>query len=287
MPRNGHDDASAQELGILLHEFITAPTLTAKQRIVEGNRERLLSTAADSALAALLLEYDERDESVRASLELHRDLLARCRTEGIPEAFAALRREIEDEQRLDAMTAEEAQALVNTIGEFITTPSWEDARTYLREHPELLTARTEAVFQRLIETHTRRGDQEVVRRLTIHRDLLLTVREMGEEAAFGRMANPPDALDVIVENTVHVLTGRRDARAHWLERVQMAGVRAAELGDEPMRRLLEAVSQLLQGASTEEAAPDVQHAHLAAWQRIVASLDATEPPEAPDTTRTP
>lgn len=287
MPHNGQDDASARELGILLHEFITAPTLHAKQRLVEGNREQLLSTGADSALAALLLEYDERDETLRASLELHRDLLERCRSEGVPEAFAALRRELEDESRLGTMTTEEAQTLVNSIGEFITTQSWQDARAYLREHPELLTARTEAVFQRLIETHTRRGEQEVVRRLIIHRDLLLTVREVGEEAAFGRMENPPDALEVIVNNTVDVLTGRRDARDYWLERVRMARIRAAELGDEPMRRLLESISQLLQGISPEDAVPDVEHAHLAAWQRITASLDASEPPDAPGTTHTP
>ncbi|HQA68691.1 MAG TPA: hypothetical protein PK801_10230, partial [Aggregatilineales bacterium] len=125
------------ELAILLYEFITAPTFYAKQRLVEGNADLLLSNEADSALAALILEYDEH-EQMRESLNLHRRILERCRREGIREAFFEVRKQIGETRTLEDLSPDEVQALVTMIGEFITTASWDEARAYLDEHPELL-----------------------------------------------------------------------------------------------------------------------------------------------------
>lgn len=260
----------ADELAYLLHEFITAPTFYAKQRLVEGNPGLLLSSYADSALAALILEYADH-EQMRETLTLHRAILERCRRDGIREAFAQVRRELGEGRRLEDMPADEVQALVATVGEFITTTDWEEARAYLDEHPELLQPASDAVIERLIETHTRRQEVNVVRHLVVHRDLLRAVRELGAEAAFGRLADPPDTLDLLAENTIAVLTERPRERANWHQTVQMSRIRAAELGDEPTRRLLEAISRLLDGHPAAEVAPDVEGEHAAAWERIAAA----------------
>ncbi len=264
------DDALLDELARLLHEFISAPTFYRKQRLVEGN-PLLLETLADSALAGLIVEYAD-EEHVRRSLELHRALLRRCREIGIREAFAELRRTVEEMDRSAATADQAVHALVETIGEFITATSWEDSRRWLEAHPELLSAQADAVFEELIRTHTARGERNVVRQLVIHRDLLRMAREVGTQAAFERMAGPLGALDVIAENTIAVLTTRPEERARWAEAVHLSRVRAAELDDQPMLTLLRAVSRLLEGEAPAAIAPDLEGEHAACWARIVAAL---------------
>ena len=266
------DDSDIGELAYLLHEFITAPTFMAKQRLVEGNQRLLLSSEADSALAALLLEYDDHSQ-MRESLALHRTLLEKCRSLGVREAFVQARQRIGERGNLDDLTEEEVQTLVFNIGEFITTEDWSAAREYLRGHPELLSLEADGVFERLIESHARRNEHNVVRQLVVHRDLLRAARELGEDAAFGRVFDPPDALDIIADNTVTVLTTRDEERENWLRTVQMARIRAAELGDEQTRRLLEAVSRLLLGEEPASIDLDLEGEQARAWERIIAALD--------------
>lgn len=267
------DDALLDELARLLHEFISAPTFYSKQRLVEGN-PLLLETLADSALAGLIVEYAD-EERIRRSLELHRALLRRCREIGIREAFAELRRTVEEMDQSDAAPDQAVHALVDAIGEFITAASWEDSRRWLEAHPELLSAQADAVFEELIRTHTARGERNVVRQLIIHRDLLRMAREVGTEAAFERMAGPLGALDVIAENTIAVLTTRPEERARWAEAVHLSRVRAAELDDQPMLALLRAISRLLEGEAPAAIAPDLEGEHAACWTRIVSALDET------------
>jgi len=77
-----------ERLLALLRDFINAPSWAASRRIVEGAPE-LLSDEADALLARLLAQYHDDPRAVRILTE-HRDLLRRCREEGIEAAFAAL-----------------------------------------------------------------------------------------------------------------------------------------------------------------------------------------------------
>lgn len=266
------DDDRADELARLLHEFITSLTFAAKERIVERNQPLLLSNEADSALAALIFEYAD-DEQMRESLTLHRTILQQCREDGIHETFVRLRQRLGEQASIDSLSSEELQARVDMIGEFITTESWQGARRYLDAHPELLDKQTDAIFERLIESHTRREEVQVVRQLVVHRDLLRTVREMGPNAAFDRVLNPPDTLDVIAENTIAVLTSQPGERERWLETVRMSAVRAAELGSHQMADLLAAVEQLLvEDGSPAEAAAKLTDEYAGAWTRITEAV---------------
>ncbi len=264
------DDNQADLLASLLYEYISAETFYSKQRLVEGNPALLLSNEANSALAALTLQYDE-NQQVQQSLELHRALLQRCRVIGIPDAFLELRHSIEelaagqpDDTHLDA--------LIDAIGEFITTDNWGAARAWLDAHPDLLTDEADLVFGRLIETYERRAQSNVVRQLTVHRDLLRACREMGVDAAFERMANPPDTLDLIADNTIAVLTDRPDAREEWGRTVVQSRLRAAELDDQPMLDLLRVISRLLGGEPPDQIEHSLDDKYLACWERILAGI---------------
>lgn len=275
MPHHSHpddplDEQAQLELAGLLFEMITSPTFASKQRLVEGN-PLLLSGTADSALAALLLQYAD-DEDIRQSLELHRALLRRCSEIGVREAFLELRQTLDELDRPLSAAEQEVRALVNSIGEFITAPNWEESRRWLDAHPELLGAQADRVFDGLIESHTARQEHNVVRQLVIHRDLLRTCREIGVEAAFERMANPPDVFNLIAGNTIAVLTEKPGERERWAEVVGQSRVRAAELDDAPMLALLRAISRLLEGEPPDLIAPELDGEHAACWAQITAAL---------------
>ena len=68
-------------------ENLAAQTWDQKKRIVEAQHGILLTEAADQALASLL-EHSRGDADATRLLEEHRDLLARCRRDGIETAFA-------------------------------------------------------------------------------------------------------------------------------------------------------------------------------------------------------
>jgi hypothetical protein len=246
------------------------PTFHRKQRLVESN-PLLLRTEADSALAGLILEY-AGDDHVSESLLLHRSLLKRCREIGVRDAFLELRVTLGEPPLAETYEPSPTQALVDTIGEFITQDDWQAARQWLDQHPELLSKEADDAFEALIRTHTARNQPAVVRALIIHRDLLRTCREIGVDAAFERMLNPPATLDLIAENTIAVLTDREEERDNWAETVRLSRVRAAELDDQPMLDLLRAISRLLLGDPPDTIAVKLDGEHAACWQRI---LDAT------------
>jgi hypothetical protein len=266
------DDDQMDELAVLLHEFITTPTFHGKQRLVEDNPVLLLSDEADAALAGLLLAYGD-DADLSEALTFHRALLRRSRQIGVTEAFVETRRKLEQAPSGDGnLSAEQAEALVDVIGEFITADDWETSYALLSEHPELLSPEADAVFERLIQTHTAREQRNVVRQLIIHRDLLRACQDIGVEAAFARMMDPPDVLDILAENTIAVLTRQPEDRETWAEAVRQSRIRAAELGQDDMLALLKAISRLLDGLMPGDIEPPPEGPHAACWRRIVEAV---------------
>lgn len=268
-------DEDMEELAHLLHAFITEGSFARKEQLVAGHPRLLLSHEADSALAGLMLHYGD-DPDVQQALDVHRSVLRRARTLGVRAAFQELWDTVETGGPGGPLSAETAETLVEIIGEFITAEDWDAARALLDAHPALLSAEADAVFVRLIETHSARREMNVVRQLTVHRDLLRRCREVGVAAAFERMVNPPDTLDVLVENTVAVLTGRARERDAWREAVNLSRVHAAERDDAPMLALLQGIGRLLAGDPAGAVEPPPPGPHRTAWARITGALAEPE-----------
>ncbi len=266
-------ESEMDELAHVLHDFITEGGFSRKEDIVARNQRLLLSHEADSALAGLILNYGD-DEDVHQALNVHRSVLRRARAIGVRAAFQELWDTVQEGGPGDGtLSPQAAEALVEVIGEFITAEDWDAARALLDAHPELLSPEADAVFGGLLETHQARRELNVVRQLTIHRDLLRRCREIGVDAAFERMANPPDTLDMLVENTVAVLTGRAAEREAWQSAINLSRVRAAEQGDAPMLALLQAIGQLLAGTPPEDIQPP-SGPTAGAWRRILDGIEA-------------
>lgn len=265
----GVTDEELDELAILLQEYLSAETFLAKERLVEGN-DILLSSTAEAALAGLLVQYNGTPEVMR-SLEIHLELLRRARAIGVRQAFVEMRQAMWDVADEQPLPDDEALALVDAIGEFMLADDWAAKRAWLADHPDLLTPAAAAVFESLIRTHGSRNETNIVRQLMVHRDLLRACREVGVEAAFERMENPPDVLDIIADNTIAVLTDHASERKAWQTTVNQSRIRAAETDDQPMLELLRAISRLLGGEDPAAIEVALDGSHLACWQRILAS----------------
>jgi len=75
-----------QTLADIVLSFVGARTWEESKRVVQEHADALLSEQADSVLQRLLEQYAE-DTNAVGPLEDHRELLARCRREGIDAAF--------------------------------------------------------------------------------------------------------------------------------------------------------------------------------------------------------
>jgi hypothetical protein len=169
----------------------------------------------------------------------------------------------------------DVEALLQAIVEFVNTKDWEASQRVLEAHPELLSPEADAAFEGFIQAAEERNEPEIVRHLTMHRDLLRACRESGVEEAFRRVAGSPDeadVLDAIANNTIAVMTDRPDRREEWFGVVQGIQAQAEEHDFAPMVALLDAITRLLMGESPNEIAPRLEGPYAACWERIEEAL---------------
>ena len=149
--------------------FVSADNWQESKHIVMGLQDVLLTDEADYVFAMLLAQHGDDANAVRL-LEDHRQLLRRCRKEGIEAAFA-------DRLR----PASSAQELTDKLLSFVQAETWGESKAYLAEHPELLTGEALAVLARLIEGQESEEARRILRR---HQALLAEVRQKGLDEAF-------------------------------------------------------------------------------------------------------
>jgi hypothetical protein len=175
-----------------------------------------------------------------------------------------------DEARFDAAWAEETatelpawlqhldidRSLVELLGEWLQTPSWEDSQDFLEKHADaLLSSGSEAALERIIDSRPGRVE------LTHHLAILLEARAGGVEATYAHLAE-----SIAVEH-------RARALHEWLQ---------AESRDE-LLRLLTGEEELLNPAAERDllrlALRDP--AHSAVYVRIaLLTLARIDDPEA-------
>jgi CHAT domain-containing protein/tetratricopeptide (TPR) repeat protein len=116
----------------IMVSFINAPTWTETKRLVEAQRQTLLSVFADQFIAHLLTQYPPGTPQ-HPRLQEHRELLARCRREGIEAAFA---------DRVPPPVP--ASVTPELVERWLAISSRPERDAFLAQHPEL-----DPVLQRL------------------------------------------------------------------------------------------------------------------------------------------
>lgn len=160
-----------EELESTLQAFIRAGSGDQAKRIVERHPE-LLNDEVDH-LMGKLIELQRSDRSVR-TLAHNRDLLRRCRAEGI-EAIL-------EYSPLDP-SFYGMEMLPHTLTEFFGARSLEELKELAEQHPELLIEEADQVLGQLIGLQT---DHRVTNILTEQRELLRRCRLDGVVGAFAR-----------------------------------------------------------------------------------------------------
>jgi hypothetical protein len=221
-------DVSLTEISQALLEALDAFTSAASWRqakhVVEMHPE-LLSEKVDALLHALIKR--QKDRRIVRALRAHREMLARCRAEGIEAAFADyVADEAQDwlvapdpdrasdadtydvltsliaehpevlpvlRHRLREVLDPQEMALINAIEAFLTADTWHQAKQRVRAHPELLTLDADIWLMQYGAFIEARGDVEVAGLLADRRWLLARCRAVGIDRAFqGRVLSSVD-----------------------------------------------------------------------------------------------
>ena len=210
--------------------FVRAETWQESKRIVTNLQNVLLTDQADDVFAMLLGQHGD-DARAMYMLEDHRQLLHRCRVEGIEAAFA---------ERFPPSP----EALADKLLTFVCAVSWSESKAYLAEHPELLTDEALVVLERLI----RRQEHEEPRRiLRQHRALLAEARQKGLDEAFAPLMRQSPS------ESLNTLTGLMDA---LIECDNPAAV--VELGAQHPNLFVDEMDELLQQAIANARAKGTQ-----------------------------
>ncbi|MGB0386175.1 MAG: tetratricopeptide repeat protein [Ardenticatenaceae bacterium] len=169
---------SAQELSEAVQGLINAKNLAESKQIVEAQRDLLLTDAADQLFGILLSQVKAghpAEANASRVLQKHRDLLARCRREGIEAGFAAA-------ARFD-------QELSSAIWAFVNASSWGESKQVVEAQRDLLLSEAADRFlAQLLKRYQNNSQATTI--FQEHRDLLLRCRREGIEAAFRRSTEP-------------------------------------------------------------------------------------------------
>ena len=162
--------SATNALSNAVQAFIDANSWSESQKIVEAKRDVLLSEEADQFLAHLLTQHQDNPKMLRVIQE-HRQLLRRCRVEGIESAFT---------QPLQPL-----QTLSETLLCFVDAIDDDERKQLIEKHHELLlTEQADKLFTVLIEQSKK--DPARVKRLQHYRKLLNRCRTDGVTRAFSQ-----------------------------------------------------------------------------------------------------
>jgi hypothetical protein len=139
-----------ERLMALLQQFVSASSWAESRRVVEQHRE-LLTAEADAPLGRVLEQYRNDSRAVQMLTE-HRDLLRRCREEGIDTAFEALEQACGSADAASAYLAQLAGGVLHRLeqrqlhssqaGKLLVQPSGRDTFQQVHRFGRCMTRQT-------------------------------------------------------------------------------------------------------------------------------------------------
>jgi CHAT domain-containing protein/predicted LPLAT superfamily acyltransferase len=226
--------------------FVNAETWAESKQVVEANPE-LLSDEAD-ALLAQLIEAQEDERAVHI-LEEHRQLLARCRVEGIDAAFG-------DQVWDRDVVPEDVDA--ELLKRLMSVRSEQEMLELLAEHPELMPMLEQMMGQVEPGHHVRAENLEVTYIATASGSVEVPDRFREQVARQQSLPNTPEGIEqeiAIRENILRVLP-RHEAPAFWgvMQDCLGAAYRHRVLGDraDNIERAIAALQAALEVRTRDE-----------------------------------
>lgn len=173
--------------------------------------------------------------------------------------------------------------VTDLILQFVNAEDWVTSKAILEGNSLILSPEADAIFAQLIEAANMQHQREAAQIIRMHRDIATLCREVGIEEAFHQLATnsaqfeappEPDILDVIVHNTIAVLTNAPHELPSWRELVRQTFNVAAGTNNESLAGLLGAVVLLLEGEPTDKIKADLSPTYQIYWNQILKKLEA-------------
>ncbi len=160
-------DAKITEAVLL---YVNTVSWENKKRAVETRQKELFTEEADQVFVQMLNHYSDDNDAIK-QLEEYRELLSRCRREGIDVAF------------LGYIKSPISQKVADTVIAFMNTPDWGKVKKMVEEQYDvLLSDEADQVFSLLLQRH--RNEPELLKALQDRRALLYRCRREGIDPAF-------------------------------------------------------------------------------------------------------
>lgn len=179
------------------------------------------------------------------------------------------------------------RALWDAISALLNSDSWDAARMVVNDNPALTGREAERMLGQLVAQMHLEGNTQVAEYVDLHRRVLALAREIGVDEAFYRLQNAEplsaglsddEVLDVVVHNTLAVLTVAPGELPGWRSTVTTLWSQAEEAGDADLANLLVGISALLEGEAVERLDLALSGATRHAWERLLSEL---APPQDP------
>lgn len=254
--------AVIQPLVERIKQWIGTPTWHESESYVQEHSAELLTDEAEAVLAMLVATNPGHEPLLQ-----HQQLLADSRREGIVAAYAQFQA-----TRLPNLL----QPVMEHIGHWMDTTTWNDSEAYLRTHEaELLTDEAEAVLMMLLEASEGKPEHKA---FTEHQQLLADSRREGIEPTYERLrAKLREAKRAELEAEAQQKLGGLGYAILTFMQIEDDGQAAEHLRTHAATLLIADAQQYFAGlvAAAREAGNEQQAAHFAQrqsqWQAAYAA----------------
>ncbi len=138
---------------------------------------QLLDAGSPEEVDRILEEHPELSQK-QDGLDYLDELIKQARDKGQNEALQLLQ---EYHELLQSLY--ELPPLMRALQEFMTVPTWSEARDVLKGHPDLMSDEALRVMDSLIGEARRQGDEDTVKGMETYRGVLQRAREVGPDQA--------------------------------------------------------------------------------------------------------
>lgn len=186
-----------------------------------------------------------------------------------------------------AASEESHHALWDAISMLLNSESWDAARKVVNDNPYLTEWKADKLLGQLVAQMHIEGNTQVAEYIDLHRRVLSLARDIGIDEAFNQLQNVEplstalnrdEVLDVVVHNTLAVLTVAPGELPSWQRTVSALWSQAEAADDQSLANFLIGVSALLDGEAAEMLDLELDDDATRAWERLLSELPRPQAP---------
>jgi hypothetical protein len=162
--------------------------------------------------------------------------------------------------------------VMQAIQAFLSAGDWAATRQIVEAQQALLfDPQVEAIFEQNIDHVRSQGNEQAVRMLTLHLDVLRACKQQGIAATFAQLEQPPD-LPFDPEIITHSIAALRGGPQEKMTHAQYLTSLAGQSDDAQLQALVKTIQTALFGGNLHSLGSDLAGVYAQAWAAIVAGI---------------